>query len=68
MSETMKGKTLLKGHSLYREGDSITMGWHGQGKCSCGAISEFLSSNNARKRWHSQHKAELRKELAEAKR
>lgn len=29
----------------------------GSGKCSCGELSPPLESNNARKRWHAEHKA-----------
>ncbi|GGM27981.1 hypothetical protein GCM10011608_11030 [Micromonospora sonchi] len=56
--------TRLAGHALPYEGrvkDS-----HGQfvavgpAVCSCGAISGPLTSANARKRWHAEHKAAVR--------
>lgn len=35
------------------------MGSDGHGKCSCGALSGLLPSNNQRKAWHRLHKAEI---------
>jgi hypothetical protein len=60
MSETMKGKTLLKGHALYREG-RIRYTGSAQARCQCGAFSKPLESDATRKRWHKQHKEEIRK-------
>jgi hypothetical protein len=34
--------------------------WRGHGVCSCGAHSGVLETNNARKRWHREHKDEIR--------
>ena len=66
-----RGKTLVKGHTLYREGwahDQDGVPFYagnlcsGFGKCSCGALSPWLETRNARKQWHAQHKAELKGE------
>lgn len=62
----------LKGHGLINEGvgyspsltgEAIAKRWpflwhdgRGVGACSCGAKSEPLPSNAARKRWHREHK------------
>ena len=62
-----KGKTLVNGHTLKREGqphdnNGVWRGrgyWEGRGKCSCGALSDVLSTHSARKRWHKRHKAEV---------
>lgn len=54
------GGTRLAGHSLWREGrpyDSATGHGTGPARCSCGAESEFLTSNYQRKKWHAAHKA-----------
>ena len=70
MSETMKGKTLLKGHTLWAEGDAVGRhySWSGLGcgSCSCGARSPELPSRAARRRWHAQHKDEIRKSQEQA--
>jgi hypothetical protein len=55
----------VSGHTLRHEGGAhFSAGdrkWHdtgvGCGKCSCGALSEVLTSDYARKRWHREHKA-----------
>lgn len=55
----------LKGHGLFGEGHPCdatgrrSWGSDGHGKCSCGALSESLPSNNQRKAWHRLHKAEI---------
>lgn len=64
-----RGKTLVKGHTLVREGKPFDadgkrialMGdrRYGHGKCSCGALSVGLHSDARRKRWHAAHKAEI---------
>lgn len=71
---SLKGKTLVKGHTLYREGardrvrrpccdDFEEWYWGGNGPghgvCSCDAISPHLPNKAARKRWHKEHKAEM---------
>lgn len=60
------GQTLVSGHTLRYEGqpfDGNGKKLHGvregRGKCSCGALSDVLDSNNKRKRWHAEHKAEV---------
>jgi hypothetical protein len=68
---SLKGKTLLKGHTLILEGAAMGMGispstGSGVGGCSCGARSPELPSRAARKRWHKDHKAEVRARLASA--
>ena len=62
-----KGKTLLKGHTLRREGQAFDERgrWlpnepYGCGKCSCGEVSVPLHTDAARKRWHRAHKDSLR--------
>lgn len=68
---SMKGKTLVKGHTLVREGwphwsndDPLNFrSKKGRGKCSCGAMSEWLGSTAQRKRWHKQHKAEVLRKM-----
>ena len=62
--------TQIRGHGLKAEGkpyaDNGEGGWMhlyqqhvGRGLCSCGATSEVLESDAARKRWHKDHKAEV---------
>lgn len=57
----------MPGHELIREGapfeadgrDSYPARWGsgtGCGRCSCGALSEVLTSGAARKNWHRGHK------------
>jgi hypothetical protein len=61
---TMKGKTLLKGHTLMDEGQPLGTGRRsgdGVGGCSCGARSPVLFSNAARQRWHKDHKENQRR-------
>ncbi len=62
---SMKGKTLVKGHTLIMEGQpcGYARNGPGQGACSCGLRSPELSSNAARKRWHKEHKKEVSKEV-----
>ena len=73
---TLKGQTLLKGHSLRFEGQALYGGpnmgcptgknGRGQGRCSCGEWSPVLGSSYQRKQWHRQHKDEIRaKEVIE---
>jgi hypothetical protein len=62
---------VLPGHSLWYEGaahdDNGGLIWAGRissvgagrGKCECGALSEWLLSGNARKKWHREHKAQV---------
>jgi hypothetical protein len=61
---SMKGKTLVKGHTLLFEGQpwgTMRRNGVGPGKCSCGLYSdEGLISNAARKRWHTAHKEEIK--------
>jgi hypothetical protein len=68
----MPASTALPGHGLRSEGKPFlpsTDGecWvipyrssgEGHGVCACGESSGVLPSNNARKRWHRQHKKEV---------
>lgn len=59
--------TRLAGHTLPDEGRiRDTDGYWtktGAAVCSCGEKSEPLSSDNARRRWHSQHKQQARPQL-----
>lgn len=71
---TMKGKTLLKGHTLISEGkarvdrscmECEALGWiarrKGHAKCSCGALSPHLPSKTKRQAWHREvHKEAIR--------
>ena len=53
----------LAGHTLPNEGRIQAEGlWveHGPARRSCGVESEPLKSDNARRRWHFAHKAEIR--------
>jgi hypothetical protein len=63
--------TRLAGHTLDSEGAAfdgrgrrVRDSRLGYGVCSCGDMSELLTSNNARKRWHRDHKAEIRGEAS----
>ncbi len=60
---SLKGKTLVKGHSLLFEGKTPGAirwtGGEGPGKCSCGVLSPSLPTTGARQRWHKEHKAEV---------
>lgn len=59
---SLRGKTLVKGHSLLDEGapfdqrgtrrDPDARGGLGYAKCSCGAMSPYLHSDRQRKAWH----------------
>lgn len=67
--------SVVAGHGLINEGDGYPPGYpsevylrrywtmphalSGVGVCRCGAISEPLPSNAARKRWHREHKAAI---------
>lgn len=63
---TRKGKTLVKGHALVREGAAFEddgshtlyggTGGVGRAKCSCGVMSPRLGSGRARRAWHAEHK------------
>lgn len=67
----MRGKTLVKGHTLLFEGQAFGSDGKllprypsmGMAKCSCGMLSESLDSNAARKCWHKQHKAEVLRKM-----
>ncbi|MFY1595453.1 hypothetical protein [Micromonospora sp. WMMD737] len=53
----------LAGHTLPNEGRISRDGYPvccGPAVCSCGARSEGLHGANARKRWHRQHKDNIR--------
>ena len=69
--------TQIRGHGLQSEGkpygDSGEGGWMhlyqrhvGVGLCSCGATSEVLASDAARKRWHREHKAAVVAAMSDA--
>ena len=66
-------RTNLKGHALWNGGKPyepggeeeeawvlVRRGWAGRGVCSCGEVSAVLDSDNARKRWHAEHKSAVR--------
>lgn len=65
--------TRLAGHGLQAEGKPYVPGeeelWlrtHqavGVGLCSCGATSDVVNSDGARKRWHAEHKQAVRAQL-----
>lgn len=61
---SLKGKTLVKGHSLLFEGAAFGRSWNqsgaGMAKCTCGLMSPELPNRAARKRWHKQHKEEVK--------
>lgn len=69
-----RGQTLVKGHTLLGEGQGYDSNgkrtWtyhperHVHGQCSCGALSPPLPSNGARKRWHAEHKQQIREATA----
>lgn len=68
---TEKKSTRLAGHGLLREGKAyekkgrqthFTGDVKGVGLCECGVTSDVLDSDNARKRWHREHKAAIRAE------
>lgn len=67
MDNTMKGKTLVPGHTLIFEGDALGrsrgLSGPGEGGCSCGARSPRLETRAARKRWHKEHKDAIRAAL-----
>lgn len=53
----------LAGHTLKHEGKVYGYNRpvkHGRALCSCGADSPALDSDAARKRWHREHKANVR--------
>jgi hypothetical protein len=59
----------LAGHTLAREGKPHDVGgrpseskWRGRALCSCRATSEVLDTDNQRKRWHREHKTQIREE------
>lgn len=71
----MPENTRLPGHTLRSEGAAHvwrdgryvrTAEWTGKGLCSCGATSDVVGSNNARKRWHRAHKDAIRAEASGA--
>jgi hypothetical protein len=56
---SLKGKTLVKGHTLVFEGAALGQSNRtgpGIGGCSCGERSETLPTTAERKRWHAAHK------------
>lgn len=71
------GKTQLRGHGLLCEGRPFAV-WvtgaevptflgpsgDGVGLCSCGAHSDVVPTNAARRRWHNEHKDAIRAEQA----
>ena len=66
---TMKGKTLVTGHTLLFEGAPFDARGQrcplnmrvGYGKCSCGELGPTLEeSTKARQRWHKEHKDLIR--------
>lgn len=63
MTNRIVGGNRVPGHGLRNEGKAVdAAGWFvkvGKGRCECGAQSPELTSDNARKRWHREHKAEV---------
>lgn len=75
MGDSLRGKTLVKGHTLTWEGEAFTkpgcpdsrcVGFrrqtntnYGHGLCSCGEMSEHEETRAARKRWHRMHKMKV---------
>jgi hypothetical protein len=61
---SMKGKTLLKGHTLLHEG-ALSTGRRGPGSamCSCG-WTMFCASDNDRKKEHRKHKEAIREHMS----
>lgn len=66
----------VPGHTLRYEGAAFERAYpsgrwirtrdvEGVGMCSCGEVSPVLNSNNARKKWHREHKDEVRARSAE---
>lgn len=64
-------RTNLRGHALVNEGAAyersdegnwlkVYGSWTGHGVCECGEASLVLDGNNQRKRWHAEHKDEIR--------
>ena len=62
----------LAGHTLRSEGAPFASSgpvvtyrvrstWIGKGMCSCGAMSDVLDSNAKRKKWHRDHKDDIRR-------
>jgi hypothetical protein len=61
----MAGSTLVAGHGLRHEGRywnglAYVSGGMAPGRCTCGDRSEPLPTGAARKRWHREHKDEIR--------
>ena len=61
----MTTPTRLAGHGLFNEGRYWTgfryvSGGMATGVCECGAKSKPLPSANARKKWHRDHKNDIR--------
>ncbi len=57
--------TLVPGHGLrhegrYWNGHAYVTGGMAPGKCSCGDESDPLPTAAARRRWHAEHKAQIR--------
>jgi hypothetical protein len=77
---TFTPSTRLSGHGLWSEGWPVEatpghgQGWRplnhrsgpGRALCECGEMSPELPSANARKRWHGEHKEQVRREQADA--
>lgn len=70
-TDSLKGQTLVKGHTLVTEGAPFAIdenqqvvkvrdGTMGRGLCSCGAMSDIVAFRNERKQWHREHKARVR--------
>jgi hypothetical protein len=68
----------LPGHGLFREGKpfrvvgdatgewlDIAGGHTGRARCSCGERSPILESDAERKRWHREHKQQVREQGAD---
>lgn len=48
-----------RGHRIWRPYGSAS--GRGRGKCSCGALSEMEFTAAARKRWHAEHKQQVKR-------
>jgi hypothetical protein len=75
--QAMDTTTRLRGHGLFAEGKpfrvvgdvrgewiAVAVGRTGRGRCSCGERSPILESDAERKRWHREHKQQVREQEA----
>lgn len=72
MASSRRGQTLVSGHTLLSEGEPYDADGHaisrwdtearqtGRAKCSCGELSDPIATKAGRKRWHRDHKDEVK--------